>query len=775
MMRRFVPVLALLAAVAVPRHPALAQGRGTVPVLFEPFDWGPNAAWRKRAGQVRDLRTQLLRQGDFSGLNAVRGGTFPRPKLLGVLPGTAVTGAFHLPVIPIAYRDVDLPRPISQYQCILFSHTPGGCATDPGDRPYSVATFYEELSHHRISMDGVVLAKVPQDSNAVYYTNGCNGIGVQGPCPSNDGGRNRMGLMLVATLDSISARPGGDTLWGQFDNDGADGIPNSGDDDGIVDFVTFLQPELGGECQSNTPRPTGIWSHRFVISGWVGGLSHPHLDPAGRYVTRTPWQGHAGQFLKVNDYTIQSAIGGATACDESTIMGIGTVAHETGHAFGLPDLYDLSQTTQGIGGWGLMGSGNYARPYSPSSYDAWSLHVLGWATLDTLGTSRTVTAGARLLTDTIFYARTANPDEYLLLENRQAVLSDTAQMNPALTATCPTLGFCAKSPGLLLWLINQPKVQGSLLSNSVNVGSGGLQGVELIQADGLNQLRTPGGRNRGDRGDAYPGSSNNTRFSLLATPSARDHSGNFIGFIIDQIQQISTVQMRFRFIRRGPTVIQAQAGATIRVNNTPWTRYEEVIEGGEQLQLGADDTQVLVGGKTLARFLGWSQGGPRDQSFTSSLAKPDTLTANFALEHRLLLTTSGGGTVTSTVSGNLGQGVFLTEGVPVTLTAQIPPGATFVGWRGDTVATAQALQLTMSKGYDLEARFITQLNVVAADAVSDLLGTPKLSDEQRSYLDELGNRNGIFDVGDLLAMYRRLGQAAPPSLRRGTLKPEPRP
>ncbi len=728
-------------------------------MLFEPFDWGPTAAWRRRAAEVRTLRDALLRQGDLRNLNAVRGGTRPGPFVLGVLPTTAVTGAFHVPVIPIAYQDVAVPRPVPQYQCILFSRTPGSCATDPGDRPYSVTSFYEQLSHNRITMDGVVLPPVRVDSNAVYYTNGCNGIGVTSACPS---GRNRMGLMLVAALDSISARPGGDTLWGQFDNDGPDGIPNSGDDDGIVDFVTFIQPELGGECVSNAPKPTGIWSHRYVIRGWTGGLVQPNLDPQGRYVTRTPWVGHPGLFIKVDDYTIQSGVGGATACDGNTIMGIGTVAHETGHAFGLPDLYDISGSTQGIGGWGLMGSGNYSRPYSPSSYDAWSLFVLGWATLDTLTSSRTVLASPRLLSDTIYYARTANPDEYLLIENRQAVLSDTSQMNPDLSPTCPgSFGFCAKSPGLLLWLIDQPKVSASLFGNSVNVSSAGVQGVELIQADGLNQLRLPGSKNRRDIGDAVPGSTNNTHFTLLATPSARDNAGNFIGFVLDQITQLPAGMLRFRFLRRGPSVISGQGGASVRVNGAPWTRFEEVIAGGDQLQLGADDLQLLAAGKSRARFLAWSQGGPREQLFISSAGKPDTLTASFTLEHRLTLVAPGGN-VTATVSGDLTQGVFLADGSAVTLTATTPQGAIFSGWRGDTVATNPVLNLTMHRGYDLEAHFVALVNVVATDAVSDLLGTPRLSAAQRTYLDELGNQNGIFDVGDLLAMYRRLGQAAPP-------------
>ncbi len=158
-------------------------------------------------------------------------------------------------------------------------------------------------------------------------------------------------------------------MWGQFDNDGPDGQPNSGDDDGFVDFVTFLQADQDGAC----PGSPHIWAHRFIIRAWNGGSP---------YVTRTPWTGHPGEFLKVDDYIMQSALGGTTACDVLAPMPIGTVAHETGHTFGLPDLYDTelnsSLATQGIGEWGLMGSGNYARPYSPSRYEAWSLFEMGW-------------------------------------------------------------------------------------------------------------------------------------------------------------------------------------------------------------------------------------------------------------------------------------------------------------------------------------------------------------------------------------------------------------
>jgi M6 family metalloprotease-like protein len=764
-MSRTLVALALLALLAAP--PARAQGPGSsqYPTLIEPFDFRPDGAWRRRAAQVRTLRGQLLRAGDLRTLNAARGGPFFTPSLLaGGGVATAVTGAFKVPVILLAYKDIGVPFPLSNYQCLLFSQNPGACGLF-GDHPYSVSTYYEELSHHRISMDGVVFPTVRLDSVGAFYTDGCKGITVTNntSCPDRTAtGGNRMALMLRVALDSISNRPDGATVWGQFDNDGPDGVPNSGDDDGVVDFVTFLQPEVGGECSGNTPPTTGVWSHRFTYSGWFGSM----------YTTKTPRVG--GGFIKVDDYTIQSELGGSTSCIPGEIMAVGTVSHETGHAFGLPDLYDTRGSTQGIGGWGLMGSGNYARPYSPSSYDAWSLNALGWATVDTLGTSRTIFTGPRLLNDTIFYARTHSADEYVLLENRQAVLSDTAQMNPQGTSTCPlaTGGFCFKSPGLLVWLIDDVKVQGSLSGNTVNFGTP--QGVELIQADGRNDLRTAGSRNRGDKGDAYPGSTGNTKLSLLSNPTARDNFGTYLGFILDQIQIQGAGTMRFRFTRREPTVIAAQNGGQVRVDGQLWDRYDEVVPVGDQLQLSVDPVQILDAGKTRATFLAWSNGGARDQTLSNGASRPDTVSASFSLEHRLLLAAPTGGAVTASVSGDLSGGVFLADGAPVTLTAAPTAGFIFAGWRGDTVAVGPALQLTMRKGYDLEARFVVAVPVVAADAVSEVLGTPKLTDQQRTFLDELGNRNGVLDVGDILAMFRRSGQTVPAAVLRAARSAPPR-
>ena len=106
----------LLALLAAPQVRAQGSGSSQVPTLIEPFDFSPNGAWRRQAAQVRTLRSQLLRNGDLRTLNAVPGGRFFSPSLMA--PGaaaTAVTGAFKVPVILIAYKDVAVPFPPSSY------------------------------------------------------------------------------------------------------------------------------------------------------------------------------------------------------------------------------------------------------------------------------------------------------------------------------------------------------------------------------------------------------------------------------------------------------------------------------------------------------------------------------------------------------------------------------------------------------------------------------------------------------------------------------------
>lgn len=689
------------------------------------FDFAADGAWRRKAAAVRTERQALLRGGRVALLN---GSAKP-----------VVRGNYFVPVVPIQYSDVPAPFPAAQYQDLFFSPAPVG-------RAWSVKSYYGVASNGNISLDGHVFEWVTAANPAAYYEDGCNGIGVMSPCPSHP--TSRMGELLLGALDAISNGPGADTIWNRYDNDGPDGIPNSGDDDGVIDVVAFLQPTIDGACGS-----PGIWSHRATIALWNNGQPYvtktPRRDASGRPIP--------GQFLQVNSYTIQSAVGGDQACSAGQIMPIGTVTHETGHAFGLPDLYDTDQLsgTQGAGEWSLMASGTYARPYSPSSFDAWSLVQLGWVTVDTLSSGTTVVAPPVQTSHTVYYAPSVT-SLYFLLENRGNVGTDTAQMNPAWNH--------AKRPGLLVWQIDDDRVTQGLASNRVNTSPH--QGVALVQADGLNQLRTPFGGNRGDAGDAFPGSTGNRDFGLATLPAAVGYDGAALDVRLDRIALNADGSVIFRYLRRAPSLVASlDPNSRIRVNGVATSAYLEVLAAGDALALSVDSLQRSFDGRSESRFLAWSDGAARDHTFIARSGEPDTVTATFAVSNRIRVTLSGPGSVASSASGAVGSGTFLDAATSVHLVATPAAGAEFVGWRGDTTVST-ALDLPMARAWDITALFVPGVTIDAALAAKALLGGASLSADAMAYLDAIGNQNGSYDIGDYAAWLRRTGQPIPRALQR---------
>src|SRR5258708_19690489 len=99
--------------------------------------------------------------------------------------------------------------------------------------------------------------------------------------------------------------------------------------------------------------------------------------------------------------------------------------------------------------------------------------------------------------------------ESYLLENRQGVQADSALIR------------LHGGGGLIIWHIDSEQVvnHGFRLDNRVNAGP--IHGVRIEEADGLAQLMN--GVNRGDGGDPYPCTSNNTVFSYNTNPANTKH------------------------------------------------------------------------------------------------------------------------------------------------------------------------------------------------------------------------------------------------------------
>jgi M6 family metalloprotease-like protein len=677
--------MSLAAAVHAQARPGAAEPRMAPRWELPGLDISPNGGWRVRARAVAATRARLLAQRNFSALNAAPAG--------GAAP-TALTGELNVPVIMFRYQNspaAQYARDTAQYDATLFATSP------PGGKPYTLRTFYEQMSNTLFSIHGAAVGWVALANNENSYT------GAPGTCSTNPFGTNNCnGLfgngfaLMQAGLREALTHADSSIDFGQFDNDGPDGIPNSGDDDGVVDAVLFLHPSMDGACLTGTNNH--LWSHRSGLTA-TGSVFTTNDNRAG------------GGKIIVNDYMLQSGLGspGATGspCDSTAIMPIGTAAHELGHILALPDLYDVSGPTEGIGEYGLMGSGNYTTGNSPAHYDAWSLQQMGWTTVRPLTTTGTYTSGPVQTADTVFVVNVPGSNlrnEYFLLENRQKVQSDSAMLrfHCNISGSPPGCGG-----GLIIYHVDGLKACMIDACPGNQVNSGPIHGLAVEEADGLRNLwNDVNGDNRGDGGDPYPGTSGNSAFSFKTTPAAITNiDSSFAGFAVDSIRQlVPDGEMSFRLRFGGLTLVQASdTAAQVQVDAAPYTVFRDLFDNGSTHTIAIVDSQLAAGGRTRFTFQSWSDGGAISHQVTGTLAGTNYV-ANLGKAHRLDVVVGASGTVGYSPAAD-SSGVFIAQGTPVTLTATPTGQAVFGGWTGDTTASSAVLILPMGRPFALSAHF----------------------------------------------------------------------
>src|SRR5438093_1876360 len=707
------------------------------------FDFRKDGVWRRQARAVRALRARLLSRRNFGALNA--------PMAVAGAPlasGAAVSGVLRVPALLFKFKDTPAAqlRTAGQYNDVLFAASPTGASAG---RPYTYRSYYEQMSNGLFSVQGKSYGYAALDSNEVTYT------GVAGTCTGNPyGNTNCNGLFspqaearMQAGLRETLRKLDNQVDWTQYDFDG----------DSVVDLVVFIQPAMDGACGGTTNNH--LWSDRFVLTG-------------GSYATHS--RDALGRRSAVADYPLQSGLGGADGCDTSQMMPVGTVAHETRHGFGLQDLYDTSNKTEGIGEYSLMGSGNYTSPFSPSRMDAWSLSQLGWVTVVPLRTDGTFSFGAAPTSDTALYLPVggANPrGEYFLLENRQQVQSDSAMVHYHCQVWFNTGSPPPCGGGLLIYHVDSAQITSALSANQVD--SGPIHGLAVVQADARGNLdadantacsgAAPTCSDRGDAGDLYPGPTGNVAFTPTSVPAAvRNADGLAAGLVRDQITQlVPTRTMRFR-LRYPVWVVRAtDSAAVIQFDGVTYHLFRDILTPNSVHSVSVADTQYTAGGRTRQVFVSWSGGQPRSFSYTAG-ATPETLTVTLARSQQVHYSTTSGGTI----SGSVPSDTFVTEGAPGTLTATDTSALrTFQGWAGDTVTKNVSITLPMGRPYSVRAVFLETFS--SAQVVAQLLnGSSTLTAAQLGDLDQLGNNSGGFDLGDFLAWVQATG--APLTTEQGT-------
>ena len=670
------------------------------------FDFRKDGVWRTKARAVRALRRQLRASGRFTELNAPVARVAPLSQVAGPQPSpTVVSGVLTVPAILFRFKDSPAPTfDTAAYNAVLFGATPAGAAAG---RPYTYRSFYRQLSDSVFDIKGQTFGYATLDSNEVYYTGGqssaCAALNPYGSTNCNGvwspAATSRMQEALIKAIQALDAQ----VDFSQYVDPAT----------GVVPLVLFLHEAMGGECGPSGAPQNHLWAHRSAL---------PALN------TQDDWPGHASK-VKISDYILQPAVGGASSCNTSQIMPIGTVAHETGHGFGLPDLYDNGGPSEGIGQWGLMSSGSFTSPLSPSRMEAWSLSELGWITVVPLTAAEsTYTFDAGPLSDTAFYlaVQGSNPrGEYFLLENRQRQQSDTALIRiHCLRAGNPP----GCTGGLLIWHVDQVKIDMDGINQTNTVNSGAIHGLELMQADAFRNLDANssnscpfndmflGCSNRGDEGDVFPGTRGNTGFVFRTNPaSVKNSDGSFSGVAIDFIQQLITDRtMSFRLRFGSLTAAKASdTAATIQFDAAPYNVFRDLLEQGSSHTVGFNNGQVAGNGRTRWHFVSWSDGGIKDHTIVGSLAG-GTLTASLGRDFQLIANSTSGGSVTADTAINL-AGDFVPEGRAVQLTP-VDAGANFCGWTGDSTTTDSLITVGMQHPYALTANFGTSATITSVNA-----------------------------------------------------------
>jgi M6 family metalloprotease-like protein len=367
-------------------------------------------------------------------------------KTLGSSAGNATSAQATVPagtirnlVVLVQFSDhVGRPLPTTSELDILFN-APGG---DPVLAPTgSIRDVYLENSYGQMELNSDVMPWVTVFGSERYYANG-------------ESGDETLWEALREALDILDAS----VDFGQYDLNG----------DGAIDSITFLHSGYGAEFAGSDYYGTyfldRIWSHRWAMqSNWV-----------------------SAEGVAVRDYHISPSLWSTYG---SRIAHIGVIAHETGHFFGLPDLYDVDGGGSGIGAYGLMASswGFDNTQLCPSSFSPWSKIQLGWINPVHISEPGEYSLAQSASTDEYFVISQGYASgEYLIIENRQRT------------------GFDCALPqgGLAVWHIDE----------AADFDTEGYPGgrwpkdgkhyrVALAQADGNFQLEQ--GLNRGDAGDVH--------------------------------------------------------------------------------------------------------------------------------------------------------------------------------------------------------------------------------------------------------------------------------
>ena len=539
---------------------------------------------------------------------------------------------------------------------------------DPNDGIISLREYYRIESHGRLIVSGRVTSdwlKMPH--SYAYYTNNESGL--------DFGAYPRSAQKLTEDAMTAAYNSFGQNL-SYFDNDGPDGIPSSGDDDGYIDATIVVHPGHGAEVAASGTEANYLWSHEAGIS-----VYQDCPQPSSANCLPGMQLGNVRGFL----YTMNSEYNWFPGD-----MANGTYFHEFGHTLGLADLYEWSVCNNpvgsGLGVYSLMGLGNYL-PLNPQnaegtragSIDPWSRQFLGFE-------QPTVVSGSGHYTlpplerggGVLKVWKDGQPgSEYYLVENR--VNEGPDQFLPG--------------AGVLIYHVDDTLIDNCRDCDNVSCADPPAPHyrVSVVQADGLNQLENTTAANYGDPNDFFPGGLAVRSWTQSTNPSSRDYSGLDTGIRMTNIL--------------GAYDHADTASFDLSVSLTP---------------------DIQVSGVTVHDAGGGNANGFLDNAETDSLAV--TLTNIGAASAALTLTLSTPDAGITVVDGASSAGALTAGGsgaivTPFVITVgtypTLPHPVTFtLGWNDGTNSGSQSFTLTVGMGTGLSQDFESGLGAWTSGPVA---------------------------------------------------------
>jgi len=293
-----------------------------------------------------------------------------------------------------------------------------------------------------------------------------------------------------------------------------------------------------------------------------------------------------------------------TASQDGMIFGsLGIYAYELGYRLGMFPLFDTTPSpypdSQGIGAFGLMAYGLYnANGFVPAFPCAFHRYLMGW--VDVYDITENCEVRLRDINsssiDTVLIRIPISSSEYFLLANR---VQDTnfngrfdfidlnhngipenedtllgAEFDFFLTK--PTNPPGTTGSGIMIWHIDEEVIAQSIAGGFYPEDNRERKGVDLEEADGVQDLDRPGGQYAfGSYLDSFR-RGNNDHFGPTTTPSSSNNNGSWTGIDVSEISDTGPVMSVYISFELNIDIDRAEVQGRVReFSMIPFSLFRE--------------------------------------------------------------------------------------------------------------------------------------------------------------------------------------------------------